>query len=117
MMELEDSGDGYTRIFVANFIRCFPQRLEKLRLALTTGDLDSALDAVLSLKTSSQMIGADRLASLAATLEVNLRSDSTRSNVASVLPKLAASSLAPIKHCGESTVYRLRTTYGPRAHR
>lgn len=111
--ELEDTGDGYTRIFVTNFIRCFPRRLKKLRLTLTTGDLEGALDAARSLKTSSQMVGADRLAGLAAELEANLRSELTRSDEMSILPQLAVTFLTPIKHCGKATLYRLSTLVGP----
>ena len=58
-----------SKVFVGNFIECLPQRLSKLRLALTTGDLEGSVDAVLSLKTSSQMVGAERLAGLATNLE------------------------------------------------
>jgi hypothetical protein len=70
--ELDDD-EGVWGVFVRNFIAQLPQRTEKLRLALTTGDLAGSLDAVLSLKTSSQMVGAERLAELAMGLERSVR--------------------------------------------
>lgn len=104
--ELEDD-EGYRSVFVGNFIDCLPARIAKLRLALTTGDLDGALDAVLSLKTSSQMVGAERLAGLAMDLERSIRDDSPRSEPSVVLPRLAASYLRPINQCGRQTIHRL----------
>jgi len=103
--ELED--DAFTRIFVESFIDFLPRRIERLRLALTTGDLDGAVDAVLSLKTSSQMVGADRLAGLAAALEDGIRSDATALDPAAELPRTAAAFLAPIKDCGTLTCHSL----------
>lgn len=104
--ELDDDGEGYTRIFVANFITCLPGRIERLRLALTTGDLEAAVDAVLSLKTSSQMVGAERLAGLAMDLETEVRGEASRSDMMA-LPKLAAAFLSPIARCGSQTVHIL----------
>ncbi|GKV72808.1 hypothetical protein NCCP2145_21890 [Pseudarthrobacter sp. NCCP-2145] len=104
--ELDDDGEGYTRIFVANFITCLPGRIERLRLALTTGDLEAAVDAVLSLKTSSQMVGAERLAVLVMDLEAEMRGEASRSYLMA-LPKLAAAFLGPIALCGSKTVHIL----------
>lgn len=111
--ELEDD-EGYSSVFVANFIDCLPARIAKLRLALTTGDLDGALDAVLSLKTSSQMVGAERLAGLAMDLERSIREDSPRSDPAVLLPQLAAKHLRPINQCSRQTIHRLEA-YGHRS--
>jgi hypothetical protein len=104
--ELDDDGGGYTRIFVANFIICLPGRIDRLRLALTTGDLEAAVDAVLSLKTSSQMVGAERLAVLAMALETEVRCGASRSDMMT-MPNLAASFLRPIDRCGSQTVHIL----------
>lgn len=106
--ELEDD-EGYSSVFVSNFIDCLPARIAKLRLALTTGDLDGALDAVLSLKTSSQMVGAERLAGLAMDLERSIREDPPRSEPSVVLPRLAANYLRPINQCSRQTIHRLET--------
>ena len=54
--ELDDD-EGVWKIFIQNFIAQLPHRTEKLRMTLTTGDLAGALDAVLSLKSSGQMVG------------------------------------------------------------
>ncbi|MFJ6159178.1 Hpt domain-containing protein [Pseudarthrobacter sp. NPDC092184] len=104
--ELDDDGEGYTKIFVANFIACLPGRIERLRLALTTGDLEAAVDAVLSLKTSSQMVGAERLAALATDLETEVRGGASRSDTMT-MPKLAGTFLGPIDRCGSQTVHIL----------
>ncbi|MCY1673824.1 Hpt domain-containing protein [Pseudarthrobacter sp. SL88] len=112
-VELEDDR-GYTRIFVAEFVRCLPGRIERLRHALTTGDLAASFDAVLSLKTSSQMVGAELLASLAIDLEAELRSNATTANLQDGLPQLAAAFLAPILHCSTRTRDSLTSRYpGP----
>lgn len=104
--ELEDD-DAVWKVFVENFIDYLPQRNERLRLTLTTGDLVGALDAVLSLKTSSQMVGAERLASLAWDLEQSLRTEARNSEPDRVLPRLAAANLRIITRCGRQTTYLL----------
>lgn len=105
--ELDENGEGYTGVFVANFIACLPRRIERLRLALTTGDWDGSFDAVLSLKTSSQLVGAEQLAFLATKLETEIRSDDTLADVKNALPQQAATFLGPISHCSKKTVYSL----------
>lgn len=100
--ELEDD-DGVWKVFVQNFIENLPHRTEKLRLTLTTGDLAGAMDAVLSLKTSSQMVGAERLAGLAMELEHALRHETLHSEPARVLPRLAADRLRQIIRCSRQT--------------
>ncbi|MCO4276498.1 Hpt domain-containing protein [Pseudarthrobacter sp. HLT3-5] len=105
--ELEDD-DGVWNVFVQNFIEHLPHRTEKLRLTLTTGDLVGAMDAVLSLKTSSQMVGAERLAGLAMELERALRHETLDSEPARVLPRLAADRLRQIIRCARQTSYLLQ---------
>jgi len=105
--ELEEDG-GYSKVFVGNFIECLPQRLSKLRLALTTGDLEGSVDAVLSLKTSSQMVGAERLAGLATNLESEIRTGARAADAAVVLPHLAAAFLRNITQCSRQTTHRLQ---------
>lgn len=114
--ELEED-EGYCRLFVGNFIEYLPHRIGRLRLALTTGDLEGAVDAVLSLKTSSQMVGADRLAGLAMDLEGEIRIESGQANVAVVLPQLAAEFLRPINVCSRQTMHRLQSQCSPGARR
>lgn len=105
--ELADD-EGYCTVFVGNFIEYLPHRIGRLRLALTTGDLDGAVDAVLSLKTSSQMVGAERLAGLAIDLESAIRNDSEHPDIAVALPRLAATYLKPINQCSRQTLHRLQ---------
>ncbi|GAB5077927.1 Hpt domain-containing protein [Arthrobacter sp. AD-310] len=114
--ELEED-EGYCKVFVGNFIECLPQRIGRLRLALTTGDLEGSVDAVLSLKTSSQMVGAERLASLAMDLEGEIRTEVPEADVAVVLPRLAAAFLRPINQCSRQTMHRLQAQCAPGASR
>lgn len=106
--ELEDD-EGVWKVFVEAFIAQMPQRLQKVRLALTTGDLPGGMDAVLSLKTSSQMVGAERLAGLAMDLERSIRDDAPRALPSVALPRLAADYLRPINLCCRQTLNRLET--------
>jgi histidine phosphotransfer protein HptB len=112
--ELEED-EGYCRVFVGNFIDYLPHRIGRLRLALTTGDLDGSVDAVLSLKTSSQMVGAERLASLARALEGEIRTGGPDADAAVVLPRLAASFLRRISQCSRQTMSRLQDHCSPGA--
>lgn len=108
--ELADDGEVYTRVFIAHFIACLPERIGRLRLALTTGDWEGSFDAVLSLRTSSQMVGAGQLASLAMKLEAELR-DATLADTATALPQQAATYLGPITRCGSKTILKLTSRY------
>ena len=109
MLRTDLDDDGVWKIFVRDFIEYLPHRNERLRLSLTTGDLAGAVDAVLSLKTSSQMIGAERLASLAVDLERSIRADTLEADPALALPRLAAARLMRIKQCSWQTIHRLQT--------
>lgn len=114
--ELEED-EGYCRVFVGNFIEYLPQRIGRLRLALTTGDLEGSVDAVLSLKTSSQMVGAERLAGLAMELEVEIRTEARKADVAVLLPQLAVAFLRTINHCSRQTTHRLQAQFASGASR
>lgn len=64
--------------FAATYIRMLPARVERITQALDNGDEHQAMDAVLSLKTSSAMIGALRMEEHCARLEHALaRTDRT----------------------------------------
>jgi len=107
--EVEDDR-GVWRVFVQAFIAQLPRRAERLRLTLTTGDGAGAVDAVLSLKTSCQMVGAERLAELAGNLERSLRQDTQCGDPGVVLPWLAVAYLGQIRQCSEKTA-NLLTNY------
>jgi HPt (histidine-containing phosphotransfer) domain-containing protein len=102
-----DGDEGVWKVFIQNFVAHLPSRTEKLRLALTTGDSAGAMVAVLSLKTSSQMVGAQRLSGLMLELEYLLRVECSDRDPAVALPRLAAGRLVPIKQCAQQTRYFL----------
>lgn len=106
LLEELDDDDSLWKIFVSNFIAYAPTRIERLRQALTTGDLTGSLDAVLSLKTSSQMVGAERLAGLALNLEQTLWAE-PEMDADRVLPWLAVTHLQPIERCSRQTIGQL----------
>jgi HPt (histidine-containing phosphotransfer) domain-containing protein len=96
------------RVFVHNFITALPLRIESLRLALTTGDTVGAMDAVLSLKGASQMVGAARLATLAHSLELAQREHTRIAAPSVVLPQLAVDHLQRIRQRAAQTTYVLK---------
>ncbi|VXB77603.1 HPt (Histidine-containing phosphotransfer) domain-containing protein [Arthrobacter sp. 9AX] len=102
-----DDYDEVWRVFVRNFIAALPPRIDKLRGALTTGDLAGAIDAVLSLKAASLQVGAERLASLALDLEVAVREGTRDRDPSGVLPWLAAEHLPRIRQRAGQTTYIL----------
>ncbi|MET1089240.1 MAG: Hpt domain-containing protein [Arthrobacter sp.] len=106
--ELDDD-EGVWKVFVQNFMAQLPERNEKLRQALTTGDVKGSMDAVLSLKSSCQMVGAERLAGLAMDLEQALRRDILDTDPAVALPHLAAAHLRRVKQCSRQTTYLLQS--------
>ena len=59
--------------FARDYSKMWDQRYQSLATSLESGDEAAALDAVLSLKTSSAMVGGVRLAALAKELENALR--------------------------------------------
>ena len=62
-------------VFAGRFRALLPRRLERIAQALEAGDLDSALDAVLSLEVSSATLGARQMSGLAVAVERRLRVD------------------------------------------
>jgi HPt (histidine-containing phosphotransfer) domain-containing protein len=60
--------------FARDYAQMWDQRYQALATALERRDQATALDAVLSLKTSSSMVGGVRLAELAAEIEELIRS-------------------------------------------
>jgi HPt (histidine-containing phosphotransfer) domain-containing protein len=59
--------------FARDYTNMWDQRYQSLASSLDSGDQDAAMDAVLSLKTSSAMVGGVRLAQLARALEDAIR--------------------------------------------
>lgn len=73
---VEDAGAEVAEGFFRRYLQMLPLRTAKLTRALFDGDQEAALDAVLSLKTTSRMAGAARLARLCAELEGKVRDGS-----------------------------------------
>ncbi len=88
--------------FARDYAQMWDQRYESLSTALDRRDQAAALDAVLSLKTSSSMVGGVRLAELAAELEELIRSG----NLDDALPRLGE-----VAARGSETVDELQFSY------
>jgi HPt (histidine-containing phosphotransfer) domain-containing protein len=73
--ELEDelAGSGLAQRFARDYAAMWDQRRSRLAAAVDSQDSDSALDAAISLKISSAMVGGLRLAKLAELLEALIR--------------------------------------------
>ncbi|MDF2052516.1 Hpt domain-containing protein [Arthrobacter sp. Cr_A7] len=73
--ELEDEldGSGLAQRFARDYAAMWDQRYARLAAAVDNRDGDAALDAVISLKITSAMVGGLRLAKLAELLEAVIR--------------------------------------------
>jgi hypothetical protein len=69
----QEHGEGVWTLFVQAFLGNLPVRVERLRQALTTGDVQGAREGVRILLTSAQMVGAERLAGFTLQLGYLLR--------------------------------------------
>ena len=88
--------------FARDYAQMWEQRYESLATALDRRDQAAALDAVLSLKTSSSMVGGLRLAGLAARLEELIRSDRLAE---------AAAGMGEVAAHGSETMDELQVSY------
>jgi hypothetical protein len=59
--------------FAHTYRRLLPQRVRRLVTAISEGDLDGALDATLSLRVASAIVGAHELVEMASHLEDRIR--------------------------------------------
>ena len=64
---------AFAVVFVTRYRGLLPKRVRRIAGALAAGEVDDALDAVLSLKVASITVGAHELADLATHLERSLR--------------------------------------------
>ncbi|GAA3309877.1 Hpt domain-containing protein [Arthrobacter ramosus] len=101
---LEDQVDNplIARTFAGDFAKLWGRRYEILATAVEGGDVAAALNAVLSLRTSSIMVGGVRLAVLAAQLEERIRKSELRE---------ARPLLKEVAECGHLTVQELKDSY------
>ncbi|NQD89038.1 Hpt domain-containing protein [Paenarthrobacter sp. CM16] len=73
-LQAELGGDqAIINTFVRNYVELLPWRVDRLHHALENLDIEDAMDAVLSLKTSSHMVGAICMNRLARELEISIR--------------------------------------------
>lgn len=73
-LEEELAGTGMAQRFARDYAAMWDERYTRLATAVHRHDGDSALDAAISLKISSAMVGGLRLAKLAELLEAMIRS-------------------------------------------
>lgn len=101
---LEDQMDNplIARTFAGDFAKLWGSRYEILAAAVERGDAAAALDAILSLRTSSTMVGGVRLSLLASRLEEHIRNGDLRD---------AHPLLKAIDECGHATVRELKDSY------
>ncbi len=99
LRDLSDQlGPGTSQQFVADYIRLWDSRYSRLVSALDNTDFAAAMDVVLSIKTASQMAGAQRLARLAAEAQDLVRRQDHAGLVAL---------LEPLEQCGQDTMHEL----------
>ena len=102
-LQAELGGDGdIVATLLQNYVALLPGRLARLRRAVAELDKDDALDAVLSMKTSSAMVGAGCLSSLAAEIESHVRLFPDCADPAGIEAKLRVMS-----RCADGTVTAL----------
>lgn len=102
---LEESLDGeraLCRSFVCRFVDMWPERFRRIHEAVKTGHLENAMDAALSLRSSSMMVGAAQLGELTSGLVGTLEEGC---NVT------AARQLKALRLCGNRTADQLTSSY------
>ena len=105
LQDLEESLFGeqsLCRNFVCRYIDMWPGRFERINDAVVTQHHEDAMDAALSLRSSSMMVGAQRLGDL--TTELILLLEGGRHAA-------AAKKLAPLRSCGNETASQLTQCY------
>ena len=85
---VDHAGRSAAARFAEDFLNLFEDRLSHVDGALAKADQESALKAILSLKASSAMLGAEQLTLYCAGLETELRGQ--RIPHAGALPRLAS---------------------------
>lgn len=94
-------GQSSCQEYITNYISLWDDRFDRLCRAVISADDEAAMDVVLSIRISSQMAGAERLATLAHSAQHLL----AHSGVAEL-----ATMIAGIAVCGRETMTCLLTT-------
>ncbi|WP_252576173.1 Hpt domain-containing protein [Pseudarthrobacter cellobiosi] len=104
LQELEEQLDGSELAlrFARDYAAMWDQRCAKLAAAIQNQDPDAALDAVISLRITSAMVGGLRLARLAEILEDVIRQGDFSDGLA-IMERVAEN--------GEQTVSELQSSY------
>lgn len=102
LLEGQLNDPGPARAFARDYISGFEDRYLRLTSSLGNRDVPAALDAALSLRNSSAMVGAARLSALAADFETAVATDDLDT---------ARRSLPAIERCGLDTINELETGY------
>ncbi|UXM92796.1 Hpt domain-containing protein [Paenarthrobacter sp. JL.01a] len=93
--------------FVRNYVSLLPWRVSRLHRALDNLDIEDAMDAVLSLKTSSHMVGAICMNRLATELEISIRLLPNGDHLLELRPKVTT-----IDQCVFGTIRELESPIG-----
>ncbi|MFC8302280.1 hypothetical protein ACFUCV_01185 [Specibacter sp. NPDC057265] len=93
---------GLCRNFVSRFIDMWPGRFERIHEAITTAHQEDAMDAALSLRSSSMMVGGARLGAMATDIIALLEYEAYAQ---------AATKLATLQRCGNQTTRQLKACY------
>lgn len=97
-----DGGTASTRSFVCRFIEMWPGRFQRIHEAVAAKHADDAMDAALSLRSSSIMVGAAQLGELASDLVRMLGSGPG---------SVSSRQLQILEQCGNSTTRQLAASY------
>lgn len=104
LYELEEDFNGPAAVhdFARNFIQSWEGKYQRLAASVHHRDQERAQEAVLSVKVTSIMVGASRLAHLAAQLEELIENNDMAS---------ATEALTGLGRCGSDTRTELLVTY------
>jgi hypothetical protein len=100
--DLEDPGIAHR--YLLEYLQMWEGRFLRLSAAIRTGNAEAGMDAVLSVRTSARMIGALRLAHVAADIEQDLAAGDMQG---------AAQLLDQLEVCGRFTMEELRRRFLP----
>ncbi|MFT4469179.1 hypothetical protein ACMX2H_04645 [Arthrobacter sulfonylureivorans] len=97
--DLGDHDGSMRRRFITNYVELWEHRYGRVSGAVLARDAEDAMDAILSLKISSSMVGAGRLGRMAEHFEGLVQGE---------LFDAAATLLDELRACGMSTTAQLR---------
>ncbi|WP_024475605.1 hypothetical protein [Arthrobacter sp. CAL618] len=108
LMALADQLENPSAVkaFILDFIHVWDERFIRLADTVSRRDHAAAMEAVLSVRTSSMMVGAARLASLASALEESIQLNDLI-KAADILPLVEACGIQTIRElalCSESVL-------------